>query len=113
MCIRDSYNYGALLFNKGVEIFNKANKLPPTEQAEYENLKKVYESLWHQSLPLLEKALTIQPDDIPTLYTCLLYTSNPPNPPFLKGEIDRRIHIFYFHLVLLKSMKAYPEKLRA
>lgn len=49
------YNYGALLFNKGVEIFNKANKLPPTEQAEYENLKKVYESLWHQSLPLLEK----------------------------------------------------------
>jgi Tfp pilus assembly protein PilF len=63
------YNYGALLFNKGVEIFNKANALPPNAQAEYENLKKVYEALWHQALPLLEKALELQPNDLPTLYT--------------------------------------------
>jgi len=84
------YNYGALLFNKGVEIFNKANALPPTAQAEYENLKKVYEDLWHQALPLLEKALSLQPNDIPTLYTLRTIYARLSMPDKLK-EVNQKI----------------------
>ncbi|MDP4266799.1 MAG: tetratricopeptide repeat protein [Bacteroidota bacterium] len=70
------YNLGALYFNDGVKIFDNANKLDPTtEQAKYEAEKAKFEERFKQSIPWLEKAMEINPNDQNTLISLKqLYT---------------------------------------
>lgn len=61
------YNVGALFFNKGVEVFEFANTIPPDQFEAYEAAKKKYMGYWEKALPYLEKANEIQPSDMGTL----------------------------------------------
>ncbi|HCB63268.1 MAG: hypothetical protein A2W93_11145 [Bacteroidetes bacterium GWF2_43_63] len=61
------YNLGALFFNKGVELFELANKIPADQFDAYEKAKTKYMEYWNKSVPYLEKASELMPDDMPTL----------------------------------------------
>lgn len=61
------YNLGALYFNQGAEIANKANALPSSKQAEYDKLMKEAGEKFKMALPYLEKARQINPNDSQTL----------------------------------------------
>lgn len=61
------YNIGALLFNKGVTMVEKANAIMDNE--EYEKAKKAAEEQFAKALPYMEKAHELNPDDIATLET--------------------------------------------
>lgn len=61
------YNIGALLFNKGVTMVEKANAIMDNE--EYEKAKKAAEEQFAKALPYMEKAHELTPDDIATLET--------------------------------------------
>lgn len=61
------YNMGALFFNWGVRIFEKADAIQDIELYEIEKAK--YMEMWQKALPFLEKAHTLMPDDILTLYS--------------------------------------------
>ncbi len=60
-----NYNLGALYFNQGVEINNKANST--SNNSTYEKLKKQSESTFAKSLPYLETAYDLNPEDKNTL----------------------------------------------
>lgn len=62
-----NYNMGALYVNKAASLIDKANKLPLSEQKEYDRLKKEADDYLATSLPYLEKALELQPTDQSTL----------------------------------------------
>lgn len=61
------YNIGALLFNKGVTMVEKANAIMDNE--EYEKAKKAAEEQFAKALPYMEKAHELNPDDIATMET--------------------------------------------
>jgi tetratricopeptide (TPR) repeat protein len=61
------YNLGAMYFNEGAEMTNKANNIPTNKMAEYEAAKKKYEAKFKEAQPYLEKAHEINPKDIPTM----------------------------------------------
>jgi len=61
------YNIGALLFNKGVTMVEKANEIIDNE--EYEKAKTAADEQFAQALPYMEKAHEINPDDIATMET--------------------------------------------
>lgn len=64
------YNIGALYFNKGVEIFEKADQISPTapnSQERYDKKREQFEELWGKALPYLEQAHELNPDDRNTL----------------------------------------------
>ncbi len=63
------YNMGAMLFNEGADLINRANNLPPAKSKEYEALKKQAEAKFKECLPYLEKAYKIRPKDFDTLNT--------------------------------------------
>ena len=54
-----NYNIGALYFNKGAEMANKANKITQTE--EYNKAKEAFENKFKEAEPYLEKALDKNP----------------------------------------------------
>ena len=62
-----SYNLGALYFNEGAEIANKANKLPISAQKEFEEAQKKFKAKFAQAQPYFEKALQLNPNDSGTL----------------------------------------------
>ncbi|MCD4744977.1 MAG: tetratricopeptide repeat protein [Bacteroidales bacterium] len=62
-----NYNLGALYVNKASDVINEANKLPLDAVDEYQKKKDEADNLLKNSLPYLEKALKMQPDDINTL----------------------------------------------
>ncbi len=64
-----NYNLGALYVNRAIELFAQADALPLNEEAEYNSLKEKAGSLLESSLPYLEKADELQPDDPYTLRT--------------------------------------------
>lgn len=64
-----NYNLGALYVNKAIELLAQANALPLDEEAEYNALKDEANKLLENSLPYLEKADQLQPDDPYTLKT--------------------------------------------
>jgi tetratricopeptide (TPR) repeat protein len=64
-----NYNLGALYVNKAIAVLAEANALPLNEEAEYNALKEKADGLLEKSLPYLEKADEIQPDDQYTLRT--------------------------------------------
>lgn len=63
------YNLGALYVNKAIEITDQANKLPLSEQKKYDELKVQADEYLAKSLPYLEKADKLNPNDVYVLRT--------------------------------------------
>jgi tetratricopeptide (TPR) repeat protein len=61
------YNLGAMYFNNGAEMANKANDIPTNKVKEYEAAKLKFEAKFREALPHLEKAFEINPKDGATL----------------------------------------------
>lgn len=58
----DAYiNLGGLIMNNGIEIYNKANKLPANKQTEYTATMKKAQAEFDRALPFLEKAVELNP----------------------------------------------------
>lgn len=69
------YNLGAMFFNDGAEMANKANGIPASKVAEYEAAKKKFEAKFKEALPYLEKAHQLNPTDMATMQSLKqLYT---------------------------------------
>lgn len=62
-----NYNLGALYVNKAAEIIEEANNLPLDAVEEYNKAKAEADNLLTESLPYLEKALELEPDDTNTM----------------------------------------------
>ncbi|MBL7926628.1 MAG: tetratricopeptide repeat protein [Bacteroidia bacterium] len=62
-----NYNLGALYFNQGAELANRANQLPLSKQKEVDALNKQAAEKLKMAEPYLEKALQINPTDESTL----------------------------------------------
>jgi hypothetical protein len=62
-----NYNMGALYVNKAASLIDIANKLPYSEQKEYDRLKAEADDYLSKSIPYLEKAHELQPTDRSTL----------------------------------------------
>lgn len=62
-----NYNMGALYVNKASAFIEIANKLPFEEQEEYDRLKAKADEYLNKSLPYLEKAHVLQPEDMSTM----------------------------------------------
>lgn len=70
-----NYNLGAMYFNEGAELSNKANAIPTSKMAEYDAMKKKFEAKFKEALPYLEKAHAINPTDVGTMQSLRqLYT---------------------------------------
>lgn len=61
------YNLGVVYYNKGVNQFNVAKEIPPSENAKYEAEMKKADVWFEKSLPYMEKCHELQPDDKGTL----------------------------------------------
>jgi tetratricopeptide (TPR) repeat protein len=58
----DAYiNLGGVLLNKGINIFNEANKLPQNKQKEYDEMIKIANIDFEKAFPYLEKATALDP----------------------------------------------------
>lgn len=69
------YNLGAMFFNDGAEMANKANGIPANKVTEYEAAKKKFEAKFKDALPYLEKAHQLNPTDKATMQSLKqLYT---------------------------------------
>jgi tetratricopeptide (TPR) repeat protein len=71
----DAYiNVGGVLLNKGINLFNDANKLPQNQQKEYEEMIKRAGLEFDKAFPYLEKASVLDPksrialDNLKTYY---------------------------------------------
>ena len=71
----DAYiNVGGVLLNKGINLFNNANKLPQDQQKEYDIMIKSAGVEFEKALPYLEKASVLDPksrialDNLKTYY---------------------------------------------
>ena len=62
------YNIGAIYNNQASELMKEANVLPLEESAKYDKLIKEANAYLEKSVPWLEKALQIKPDDTYTLH---------------------------------------------
>ncbi|MFN8153029.1 MAG: tetratricopeptide repeat protein [Bacteroidia bacterium] len=62
-----AYNLGAMFFNEGADLSNKANSIPANKIAEYDAAKKKFEAKFKEALPYLEKARELSPKDMSTL----------------------------------------------
>lgn len=69
------YNLGAMFFNEGAEMANKANSIPSSKVVEYDAAKKKFEAKFKEALPYLEKAYQLNPKDMGTMQSLKqLYT---------------------------------------
>jgi len=62
------YNLGALYFNRGVNNIQAADVLPYGDE-NYDTLKNLGDDYMKKSLPILEKAYELDPDDYSTLFS--------------------------------------------
>lgn len=62
-----NYNLGALYVNQAAEILQKANDLPLEKVKEYDIEKAKADEMLAKSLPYLEKALELMPEDVNTM----------------------------------------------
>jgi len=69
------YNLGALYVNSAASVMEEANKLPMEDTEGYNKLKAKADDLLNKAIPVLEKAETLSPKDLNTLYSLKqLYT---------------------------------------
>ena len=61
------FNLAALYFNQGVKYLEDANKVPAREVEKYDALIEKSNAEFKKSIPYMERALEIQPDNLPTL----------------------------------------------
>jgi tetratricopeptide (TPR) repeat protein len=54
-------NLGGVILNKGIELYNGANKLPQSKQKEYETMMKKANTEFDRALPYLQKATDLSP----------------------------------------------------
>ena len=54
-------NLGGLYLNKGIDLYNTANKLPQSKQKEYDVMMKNANSQFDAAFPLLDKAAKLNP----------------------------------------------------
>jgi tetratricopeptide (TPR) repeat protein len=59
------YNLGAMYFNEGAEMANKANEIK--SNTEYAKAKEKFDAKFKESMPYLEKAHELNPDDTNTM----------------------------------------------
>ncbi|WP_291402240.1 tetratricopeptide repeat protein [Daejeonella sp.] len=71
----DAYiNLGGVILNKGIILFNEANKLPQNKQKEYDDMIKQANVEFDRALPYLDKATSLDPksrlalDNLKTYY---------------------------------------------
>ena len=83
------YNLGALFFNKGVEVFEFANSIPPDQFDAYEKAKAKYMEYWNKSVPYLEKASELMPEDLSTLQALKSLYARLNMPEKLKTVTDK------------------------
>jgi tetratricopeptide (TPR) repeat protein len=58
----DAYiNIGGLIMNNGIDLYNKANKLPTSKVAEFNAARKKSTIEFDRALPYLEKAVSLNP----------------------------------------------------
>ena len=62
-----NYNLGALFVNQAADILDKANDLPLDAVKEYDQEKARADEMLAKSLPYLEKALELMPEDVNTM----------------------------------------------
>ena len=62
-----NYNLGALYVNQAADILDKANDLPLDAVAQYDQEKARANEMLSKSLPYLERALELSPDDTNTM----------------------------------------------
>ena len=76
------YNLGALYFNKAVEMNTSCNDIPPSQITKYNKCMDDTNAMFDKSLPHLEKARELNPEDPNTLQSLMqLYAR--------KGETDK------------------------
>lgn len=85
------YNLGALYVNKAAQILEVANKLPLEETTKYEGMKKEADQFLDKSLPYLESASQLDPNDRNTLLS---------------------LKEIYTRLNMMEKLKAVNEKLQ-
>jgi tetratricopeptide (TPR) repeat protein len=67
-------NLGGLYLNKGIDLYNTANKLPQNKQKEYDAMMKQATAQFDSAFPYLEKAVEVNPksrlalDNLKTYY---------------------------------------------
>lgn len=84
------YNLGAMHYNAGVEVYNKVKDLPMSKEKEYNAGKTKYTASFNKSLPYLEQALVLMPNDLNTLMSLKEVYAKLDN--FAKsGEMKKRI----------------------
>jgi len=54
-------NIGGVMLNKGISLYNEANKLPPTQQKEYDAAMKKAAAEFDRAFPYLQKASQLDP----------------------------------------------------
>ncbi|MFU8844546.1 MAG: tetratricopeptide repeat protein, partial [Bacteroidales bacterium] len=86
-----NYNMGALYVNKAAAIITVANELPLNEVKQYDGMKTESDNYLHLSLPYLERAHEIDPEDMATLVSLKeIYTRL--NMIDKLKEVDQKIH---------------------
>lgn len=69
-----SINLGGILLNKGINLYNEANKLPQNQQKEYDDMIKRADMEFEKAFPYLNKASELDPtsrialDNLKTYY---------------------------------------------
>lgn len=61
------YNLGAMYFNQGAELANKANAIAPSKIKEYDAAKAKADTKFKEAQPFLEKAYELNSKDVSTL----------------------------------------------
>ncbi len=54
-------NIGGVILNKGINLYNEANKLPPSQQKEYDSMIKRATAEFDRAFPYLKKANELDP----------------------------------------------------
>jgi len=87
----DAYiNLGGLIMNNGIELYNKANKLPANKNAEYNAMKKQATTEFDRALPYLEKSVELSPKSSLALKNLRTYYSIKNNTAKV-AEIDAKL----------------------
>ena len=76
--------------NNGIELYNKANKLPVSKAAEFNALRKQSTAEFDRALPYLEKAVELNPKSTLALSNLRKYYSIKNNTAKV-AELDAKI----------------------